>query len=146
MSKKNIITHLKAALADSYVLSLKTQNFHWNVTGANFISLHELFGAQYEELSAAIDELAERIRALGEHAPGSFRDFLEITSIDEAEKKSVSAPEMLKQLVKDHQLILKTLNTALQAFDEAGDVATVDMLTVRIEAHDKHKWMLQSSL
>lgn len=146
MSKKNIITHLKAVLADSYVLSVKTQNFHWNVTGPNFKSLHELFGAQYEEISASIDDIAERIRALGEPSPGSFRDFLEIASIDEAGKKSISATEMLKQLVKDHQLILKTLNSALEAFDEAGDVATVDMLTVRIEAHDKHKWMLSSSL
>lgn len=146
MSKKNIVEALKLVLADSYALYLKTQNFHWNVTGPNFKSLHELFGGQYDELSGAIDELAERIRALGEFAPGSFRDFSELASIADAGKKVPSATEMLKQLVKDQDVLLATIGKALKISQKAGDEATADMLIGRLEVHDKNKWMLQSSI
>ena len=146
MPKNNVAENLKLVLADSYVLYLKTQNFHWNVTGANFKSLHELFGSFYEELAEAIDEIAERIRALGEPTPGSFKEFLELTSLKEASGAKIPATEMLKHLIEDHDAVLKTIRKALDVAQKAGDDASADMLIVRIEAHDKNKWMLQSSL
>ena len=146
MSNKNIVSALEKVLADSYFLYLKTQNYHWNVTGSNFKSLHELFGSFYEELSEAIDEIAERIRALGANAPGSFRAFSKLATIEEEQKQNISADEMIKQLIKDHDHVLKTIRAALTVAQKAGDDATADMLIVRIEAHDKNKWMLQSSL
>ena len=128
MSKDNVVEGLKIVLADSYALYLKTQNYHWNVTGANFKSLHELFGSFYGELAEAIDEIAERIRALGEHAPGSFKEFSEMTSIKDAESGVISASSMLKQLIKDHEAVLKTIRKALDISQKAGDDATADKI------------------
>ncbi len=145
-SKNNIVEALSEVLADSYLLTLKIQNFHWNVTGPNFKSLHELFGDLYEELSEAVDEIAERIRALDSFSPGSFKEFSAITNIKEATKSDVSAVEMLKQLIKDHEIILATLKTALAVAQADSDEATADILIRRIEAHEKNKWMLKSSL
>lgn len=137
---------LKEVLSDSYLLYLKTQNYHWNVTGPNFKSLHELFNAQYDELAAAIDTIAERIRALGEFAPASFKAFASKSSISEETREGVSAKEMLEQLVKDHDSILGTIRKALSVAQKESDDATADILIVRTEVHDKNRWMLASSM
>jgi starvation-inducible DNA-binding protein len=147
MGKGNVAESLKHVLADSYVLYVKTQNYHWNVKCGNFKSLHEMFGAFYEELAEAIDEIAERIRALGEYAPGSLQEFSALTSLKEASAGGgTAANDMLKNLIEDHDVVLKTIRAALDVAQKAGDDATADMLVSRIEAHDKNKWMLKSSL
>lgn len=137
---------LKEVLSDSYLLYLKTQNYHWNVTGPNFKSLHELFNAQYSELADAIDTLAERIRALGEFAPGSFSAFSSKSNIREETREGISAHDILKQLIEDHDAILATIHKALAVAQKEGDDATADILIVRTEVHDKNKWMLKSSM
>ncbi len=145
-SNTPVTAALKQVLADSYVLYLKTQNHHWNITGPHFKPLHEMFGAQYAELAAAIDEIAERIRALGEPAPGSFKAFAALTTLAEAGEGIVTAPAGVKQLAADHAAVTATLNKALAISEKAGDEATSDILITRIAAHDKHRWMLESSL
>lgn len=145
MSTQPISSSLKRVLADSYTLYLKTQNFHWNVTGPQFQSLHVLFMAQYTDLQAAVDVIAERIRALGEFAPGSFKDFLALTKIKEATGKALSADKMLEALISDQGVILEGLNLALKAAQKAGDEVTTSLLTDRMTIHEKNRWMLQSS-
>jgi starvation-inducible DNA-binding protein len=144
MSKK-VIDNLKTLLADNYTLYLKTQNFHWNVTGPNFQSLHLLFETQYNDLFAANDLIAERIRALGSKAPGSFSAFEKLASVKEA-TDNISAKEMLNQLVKDQGIIIKTLKKLADAADEADDEVTESLATDRIEIHEKNRWMLQASI
>lgn len=146
MSNKNVVEKLKEVLADTYVLYLKTQNYHWNVTGPNFKSLHELFESQYTELFAANDLLAERVRALGAYAPASFKAFSELAEIKEETREGVLASDMLKQLAQDQDIIIKTINQALEVAQAANDDATADILINRIEVHDKNRWMLKSSL
>ncbi len=138
-------TQLKNVLADSYVLYLKTQNYHWNVTGPQFASLHGLFEEQYTDLAAAIDEIAERIRTLGEKAPGSFAEFSKLASIKEATGDE-SAQSMVKQLAEDQDTLIATLTAALDAASEAGDEVTIGFVTDRIGVHEKNRWMLTSSL
>jgi starvation-inducible DNA-binding protein len=140
-----VVKKLEKVLADSYVLMLKTQNFHWNVTGANFKSLHELFGEQYNELFTVIDELAERIRALGEKIDASMEGFYDISVIEDAEV-GLKANEMLKELIEDQTAISKTISQCLKEAQKAGDEATADMMIGRLEVHDKNKWMLSASL
>lgn len=144
MSNKKVVDALKVGLADSYTLYLKTQNYHWNVTGPHFKGLHALFEEQYTELATAIDELAERIRALGEKAPGSYREFSKLATIKEAEGTE-DAKTMLKVLKTDHTKVAQTLTKAIQAAQNAEDEGTVDMLGGRIAAHQKHAWMLEAS-
>ena len=144
MSKK-VIENLKTLLADNYTLYLKTQNFHWNVTGPNFQSLHQLFMDQYTDLFNANDAIAERIRSLGSKAPGSFSAFLKLSSIKEA-GENLSAKEMLSQLVKDQGTIIKTLKKVAAAAAEADDEVTEGIAVDRIEIHEKNRWMLESSL
>lgn len=145
MSNKPVAQALKAVLADSYTLYLKTQNFHWNVTGPNFRGLHLLFEEQYTDLQAAVDEIAERIRALGDAAPGSFKAFAKIATIKEAGEETPESGAILKELAKDQETIVSTLKKALQVAEKAGDESTADLLIGRITQHEKNHWMLRSS-
>jgi starvation-inducible DNA-binding protein len=139
-----VVTALEKALADTYALAIKTQNYHWNVTGADFFQLHGMFEEQYADLSAAADELAERIRALGHRAPGGLKAFQDLTQIEDGDGSS-AALEMVKQLAGDHQIVSSLLKRGVEAAEEAGDVATADMLTGRITVHDKAAWMLNAT-
>ncbi|RCK44760.1 ferritin [Thalassospira profundimaris] len=144
-NRTDIASGLGRVLADSYALYLKTHNFHWNVTGPMFQTLHTMFEEQYTELAAAVDELAERIRSLGAFAPGSFSAFAELSSI--ADEKGVpAAKEMIKQLVEGHETVIKTARALYPLCDEADDDATADLLTQRIQTHEKTAWMLRSLL
>lgn len=145
MSNQPVAEALKTVLADSYTLYLKTQNFHWNVIGPQFRSLHLLFEEQYTDLQTAVDEVAERIRSLGEAAPGSFADFLKRTGIKEAENIP-DAEIMVKTLAGDQDIILASLKKALEAAQKAGDEVTIGMITDRMTIHEKNRWMLKSSL
>lgn len=145
MSNNPVSEALKTVLADSYTLYLKTQNFHWNVTGPQFRSLHLLFEEQYTDLQTAVDEIAERIRSLGAATPGSFKTFLKLTGIKEAEDVP-DADAMVRMLAKDQDVILASLQKALSAAQKAGDEATIGMVTDRITIHEKNRWMLNSSL
>ncbi len=136
---------LSRVLADSYVLYLKTQNYHWNVTGKLFHSLHELFEEQYSELAEAIDVIAERIRALGFRAPGTLREYQELTSIKE-DYDQPDAMEMVRRLVLDNEKLLRTAREALKSAQRSEDEATVDLLTHRLSTHSKTAWILRSHL
>ncbi len=143
--RKAIAEGLSRLLADSYMVYLKTHNYHWNVTGKLFHSLHEMFEEQYTELAEAIDVIAERIRALGYRAPGSFREYTEITSIEEDTDRP-EALEMVRRLAVDNETIIRTAREVLPACDEAGDEASIDLLTQRLDVHSKTAWMLRSHL
>lgn len=136
---------LSKVLADSYMVYLKTHNYHWNVTGELFHSLHEQFEEQYTELAEAIDVIAERIRALGYRAPGSFKEYSELTSIKE-DTDQPEALEMVRRLAIDNETILRTAREALPACENAGDEASIDLLTQRLHVHSKTAWMLRSHL
>lgn len=143
--REEIAHELSKVLADSYMLYLKTHNYHWNVTGELFHSLHEQFEGQYTELADAIDEIAERIRALGYRAPGTFKEFNDLTSITEEEEEP-EALEMVRRLAIGNEQVLRTAQEALEPADDAGDEATVDLLTERLHVHAKTAWMLRSHL
>lgn len=132
-------------LADTYALYLKTQNFHWNVTGPNFHSLHLMFEAQYNELAAAVDLIAERIRALKCSVPASFSQFMKLTSLKE-DNNQLSTKDMLKHLMKDHETVAHHAYIILAKAQKAHDEATTDMLIERIREHEKTAWMLRSCL
>ncbi len=134
---------LKQLLADTYTLYVKTQGFHWNVTGPHFVSLHTLFEQQYTELTTAVDEIAERIRALGYFAPGSFSAFATITSIEEADGVP-DAMTMVRQLAEDHIRVAETAKAVLGPASQAHDEGSVDIATARIAVHEKTAWMLRS--
>src|SRR3990167_8720254 len=123
---------LTKLLADTYTLYLKTQNFHWHVTGPHFHSLHRMFEEEYIELASAVDEIAERIRALGAHAPGSFADFLKLTSIKE-ETGIPTAHDMVKKLLQDHETVIKHIESLMPTAENAKDEATLDLLITRSE-------------
>lgn len=144
-TRTEIADGLASLLADSYLLYLKTHNFHWNVTGPMFVTLHELFEEHYTELATAIDEIAERIRALGSFAPGSFAQFKEIASIDE-ETGNPEAHEMVRQLIQGQESVVRTARAVLPVASEADDEPTVDLLTQRMQIHEKNAWMLRSLL
>jgi len=144
-SRQKVGEGLTHFLADTYVLYLKTQNFHWNVRGPHFHSLHLFFEELYKELAEAVDTIAERIRALHMLAPASFAQFLKLTSLEE-ETSTVAADEMLKQLLHDHQVISRNLSRLFEQAESAGDEGTVDLLTERMRAHEKTTWMLRSTL
>ena len=142
---EHIAEGLSRLLADSYTLYLKTHNFHWNVTGPHFKSLHELFEEHYTELATAVDVIAERIRALGVFAPGSYAQFAKLTSIKEA--TDVPAwQEMLQQLVDGHETVVKTARSLLDVVGEASDEVTQGLLGERMTVHEKTAWMLRSLL
>ena len=144
--RRTVADGLSGVLADTYTLYLKTQNFHWNVTGPHFKHYHEMFGEQYTELALANDEIAERIRALGFHAPGSFKAFLAQKSIDEAGDNVPDAGEMVRQLTADHETLSVRARKVLKAAQEVGDEVTGGMMVDRMNVHDKTAWMLRASL
>ncbi|MFW5703575.1 MAG: Dps family protein [Patescibacteria group bacterium] len=145
MSQTQLTTYLKDLLADSYIVMLKTQNYHWNVTGLHFHSLHEMFQEQYEDLFEAVDELAERIRAIGSQAPGTFQQFQQLSKIDSEDIKTKDV-EMLKSLIGDHKKLVETGRKVIAEAQKENDDATMDMAIKRVQTHDKHIWMLESSL
>jgi starvation-inducible DNA-binding protein len=143
--RKKIADGLSRVLADTYTLYLATHNFHWNVKGPMFKSLHDMFMLQYTELWNAVDPVAERIRALGFPAPGTYRDFARLTSIEEP----VGVPDaqaMLAYLVLGHEAVARTARTVFPVASKANDQPTADLLTQRLDIHDKTAWMLRSVL
>jgi starvation-inducible DNA-binding protein len=143
--RRKIADGLARLLADSYTLYLKTHNYHWNVEGPMFNSLHTLFETQYQELAAAVDEIAERIRALGVKAPGSYSEFAKLASLDEA-KGGENAEEMLRQLVLGQETVVRTAREIFPIVDKNHDEPTADLLTQRMQTHEKNAWMLRSML
>ncbi len=143
--REQIAQGLSRLLADSYTLYVKTHNFHWNVEGPMFNSLHQMFETQYTELAAAIDEIAERIRALGFPAPGSYAQFAQLTRIEE-ETGNPDAREMVSQLARDQEIVVRTAREVLPVADGADDEPTADLLTQRMQTHEKTAWMLRSML
>jgi len=143
--RKAIADGLAKLLADSYTLYLKTHNFHWNVTGPMFQTLHLLFEHQYTELATAVDEIAERIRALDIYAPGSYAAFSKLTSIKEAIEVP-TAHDMINQLVHDQEIVIKTARSLFSVVEGAQDQATLDLLTRRMLTLEKNAWMLRSHL
>jgi starvation-inducible DNA-binding protein len=132
-------------LADSYMLYLKTQGFHWNVVGPRFEPLHSFFQEQYTELAAAIDEIAERIRALGVKAPASFAEFASMSSVEE-EAGAPAADAMIRQLLSDHIIAARTGHQVVAMAEACRDIATADLATQRVMQHEKAAWMLESLL
>jgi starvation-inducible DNA-binding protein len=143
--REKIASGLSRLLADSYTLYLKTHNFHWNVKGPMFNTLHLMFEAQYNELALAVDLIAERIRALDVRAPGSYREFGKLTAIKESEG-SPSATEMIKQLVAGQETVARTARSVFPDAEAANDQPTADLLTQRMQVHEKTAWMLRSLL
>ncbi len=143
--RKKIAEGLSRMLADTYTLYLKTHNFHWNVTGPMFQTLHLMFMSQYTEIWNAVDLIAERIRALGYPAPGSYKEFAALTSIKEGNGVP-SAKEMIKQLVAGQEAVVRTAREVLPTAEKAGDQPSVDLLSARMEIHEKNAWMLRSLL
>ena len=144
-AREAIAEGLSRLLADSYTLYLKTHNYHWNVTGPLFNALHLMFEEQYTELAAAVDEIAERIRALGIKAPGSYVEFSRLTSIVEGSGEE-SAEEMIRQLATGQETVVRTAREVFPAADAAHDEPTADLLTQRMQIHEKNAWMLRSML
>lgn len=143
--RKKIAEGLSHLLADSYSLYLKTHYFHWNVTGPMFNSLHLMFETQYNELALAVDAIAERIRSLDFYAPGTYREFAKLTSIPESESVP-KAQDMIKELVAGHEAVCRTARSVFPAAEKASDEATADLLTQRLQIHEKTAWMLRSLL
>ena len=146
--RKAISQALAAYQADAFTLYLKTHNFHWNVTGPMFNALHTMFETQYTEQWNALDEVAERTRALGFNTPGSYAEFIRLTSIRE-EKGADGVPDwkgMVQQLVSGNEAVCRTARAVLKTADDAGDDPTVDLMTQRLQTHEKYAWMLRSLL
>lgn len=142
---KQVADELAVLLSNTYILYLKTQNFHWNVVSKQFQALHAMFEGQYQELAAATDEIAERIRSLGFPAPGSFKQFSKLADVKEATDVP-NDTQMLQQLLADHELICHTIRLSLAKVQKAGDEGSADLIIARLQAHEKTAWMLRSSL
>ena len=140
-----IAAGLSKLLADSYTLYLKTHNYHWNVTGPMFSSLHLMFEQQYTELATAVDEIAERIRALGVKAPGSYAAFAKLTSVEE-ETGEPTAEQMIERLVIAQETVVRTAREVFSIASDANDEPSADLLTQRMQVHEKNAWMLRSLL
>ena len=143
--REKIVKGLSALLADSYTLYLMTHNFHWNVTGPQFNSLHAMFMAQYTEQWTALDQIAERIRSLGHPAPGTYKEFVKLASIKEVEGVP-KATEMIRLLVAAQEATARTARQLFPVVDAANDQPTADVLTQRLDVHEKTAWMLRSLL
>ncbi len=141
-----IATGLSSLLADTYTLYLTTHNFHWNVTGPMFNSLHAMFMAQYTELWNAVDPIAERIRSLGVAAPGSYAQFASLTSLKDAPATPPKAMEMVRILMEGHEAVARTARGIFPLADAANDEPTADLLTQRLTVHEQTAWMLRSTL
>jgi starvation-inducible DNA-binding protein len=136
---------LSRLLADTYILYLKTHNFHWNVEGPMFQTLHQMFMDQYTEAWNAIDPIAERIRALGHYAPGSYKQYMKLASVKEAEGVP-RAEQMVRQLITGQETVARTARSVLPLAERANDQPTLDLLTQRLDIHEKNAWMLRSLL
>jgi starvation-inducible DNA-binding protein len=143
--RAKIAEGLSRFLADTYTLYLKTHNFHWNVTGPMFQTLHLMFMDQYNEQWMAVDLIAERIRALGFPAPGGYKDFAALTSIKEVEGVP-KAKDMIRQLVDGQEAVIRTARAIFPIAEKANDQPTLDLLTQRMQIHEKNAWMLRSLL
>jgi starvation-inducible DNA-binding protein len=143
--RREIADGLSRLLADTYTLYLKSHNFHWNVTGPMFQTLHLMFETQYNELALAVDLIAERIRALGFPAPGTYAEFAELSSIRE-EPGVPSADAMIRKLVEGQEAVVRTARSVFPAAEKANDQPTMDLLTQRMQIHEKTAWMLRSLL
>jgi starvation-inducible DNA-binding protein len=143
--RATIAQGLSKVLADTYAVYLKTHGYHWNVTGPTFQSLHTLFEGQYREQWEALDDVAERIRALGELAPQAYSAFANLTAIKDGHA-SLDSDAMVAELLHDHETVVKTIRGAFVVADSAGDEATMDLLNARTAAHEKHAWMLRATL
>ncbi|MGC3986436.1 MAG: Dps family protein [Pseudorhodoferax sp.] len=144
--REAIAKGLSRLLADTYTLYLTTHNFHWNVTGPMFNTLHAMFMAQYTELWNAVDPVAERIRSLGHKAPGSYAQFGALTSLADAPAEPPAALEMVRILVKGHEAVARTARELFPVADKASDEPTADLLTQRLTVHEQTAWMLRSLL
>ena len=140
-----IVGALSTLLASSYTLYLKTHNYHWNVTGPMFTTLHTMFETQYTELALAVDEIAERIRALGAFAPGSYSAFAKLTAVKE-ETGRPEAKEMIRNLVSDQDTVAASARSVIEAAEAVRDQASADLATRRLQVHEKNAWMLRSHL
>jgi starvation-inducible DNA-binding protein len=143
-ARKELAAGLSRLLADTYTLYLKTHGYHWNVTGPMFRSLHLMFEEQYIELRDAVDQIAERIRALGYLAPGSYSEFAKLTTIPE-EEGMPEALDMVRRLVEGHEAVIRTARGLVDTAEAAGDVATADLATERLQVHEKTAWMLRAT-
>jgi len=143
--RREVAESMSRLLADTYTLYLKTQNFHWNVTGPLFQTLHQMFEQQYLELAGAVDLIAERIRALGFPAPGTYQEFIQLTSIRQ-EQAAPDAEKMIRSLVEGHETVTLTARETLKIADKSKDEASVDLLSGRLRVHEKTAWMLRSLL
>ena len=137
---------LKKTLADTYAVYMKTHGYHWNVTGPEFRTLHLMFEEQYNEMWMALDQIAERIRSLGVFAPGSGAALSALTDIDDSSLEVPAARVMVETLLYDHEALIRNAREALSAADEAGDSGSEDLLTQRIQLHEKTAWMLRAYL
>ena len=145
--RRKVADALSHFLADSYTLYLKTHNFHWNVTGPMFNTLHAMFMTQYTEQWTALDEIAERIRALGHAAPGSYAEFVKLSNIPEEQSPAgLDWREMVRQLVVGNEAVCRTARKVIKTADAAGDDPSVDLATQRLQIHEKYAWMLRSLL
>ena len=144
-ARNTVIGQLEVLLASSYTLYLKTHNFHWNVTGPMFTTLHTLFETQYTELALAVDEIAERIRALGAPAPGSYSEFTALSTVTESQGR-VQATDMIRELVTDQEKIAALSRELIERTEDGPDPATADLATRRLDVHEKNAWMLRSHL
>ena len=145
MNENTVAKGLAHVLADSYTLMIKTHNYHWNVEGPHFKMLHELFEEQYTDLFTAVDDIAERIRALGEKAPGSHAEFLELSALKDGDSGK-DANSMVEELVADNETLADRAHKVTETAAKSGDKATEDMLIGRIMIHQKAVWMMRSSL
>ena len=143
--RKEVAHGLSKLLADTYTLYLKTHNFHWNVEGPMFQTLHVMFMGQYTEMWNALDLIAERIRSLGHYAPGTYAEFVKLTSIKET-KSVPKAEKMIEELIQGNEAVIKTTRLVFEAAESAKDQTTMDVLTQRLDIHEKTAWMLRSLL
>jgi starvation-inducible DNA-binding protein len=143
-ARKAVANALNGVLADTYVLYQKTHAYHWNVTGPHFVTLHTMFEEQYREMWAALDEIAERVRALGVFAPASGKAFIDLASIDSGENAPPAADQMITNLLAGHEALIRRARKALSVADEVKDAASEDLLTQRIQIHEKTAWMLRA--
>lgn len=142
--RRDIAKGMAKLLAETYTLYLKTHKYHWNVTGPMFQNLHIMFEGQYMSLALAVDELAERIRVLGEKAPGSYQEFNELSQVKDDPTPQVEATKMIKNLLADHEQVVRTAKSILPVLEGANDEGTSSLLGARIEFHEKTAWMLQA--
>lgn len=143
-ARNSVAEALNATLADTYSLYMKTHAYHWNVTGPQFNTLHLMFEGQYQEMWMALDTIAERVRALGVFAPVSGKQFAELSAIENADTAPPKADDMVKRLLADHETLIKRARAGLETAEKAGDAASADLLTMRIQTHEKTAWMLRS--